>query len=109
MAMEEDEGDSDPEVVQQKRLKLLAGKAMPFSCTIRVPYATEQSAQMVHDTLSVDAELTPDKVDRAMRVEGKILVIEIRSTEMRLIKAVSSSFFDMAMTATRFLCEFDAE
>lgn len=106
--MEQEEEDlSDPESAQQKRIKLVQGSTMPFSCSMRIPFETAEAAHMVKEALAVDEELTPDKVVRSMRVEGRDLVVDIQSTEMRLIKASSASLFDMAMVALRFLCEFD--
>lgn len=101
---EEEEGLSGEET--QKRPKLDVD--MPFTCSVEVPFATARAAEITKQTLEVDAELTPDKVRRTLQVRGSVLVCSIESTEQRLLRASLASFFDMAMTATRFLCEFDS-
>ncbi|KAH9255417.1 hypothetical protein BASA81_006536 [Batrachochytrium salamandrivorans] len=102
---EEEEELSGEEGVQ-KRPKLDVD--MPFTCLVEVPFATCRAAEITKQTLEVDAELTPDKVRRTLLVRGSVLVCSIESAEQRLLRASLASFFDMAMTATRFLCEFDS-
>lgn len=103
--MKDDEFDEGDE--SMKRVKVEVD--MPFTCLVEVPFATERAAEITMQTLQVDAELTPDKVKRILTVRDNVLVVEIHSTEQRLLRASLASFFDMAMTAARFLCEFDSE
>lgn len=103
--MEEEEDDE--EEVNVKRTKLEETKVdMPFTCHIEIPFPTAHSAEITMKTLEVDKELTPDKVRRVLQVKDNILIVDIYSTEQRLLRASLASFFDMAMVALRFLCEF---
>ena len=96
-----EESTSDDEAVKKAKLEDLK-----YVCKLEIRFASERAATLTCQSLQVDEELTPSKVERSMQVRGEFLVVEIRATELRLLRASTASFFDMAMVAVRFLCEF---
>jgi len=102
-AAEEEEVASGAEDARPKRAKL---EDLKYVCKVRIKFATNKAAVMTQQALEVDKEISPEKVERTMHVDNVFLVVEIRSTELRLLRASAASFFDMAMVAVRFLCEF---
>ncbi|KAL3696915.1 hypothetical protein R1sor_010991 [Riccia sorocarpa] len=100
-----------PEVVLTELKEVALGDSkttdLPdLTCNFRVEYPTEEQAKIVMTTLSVDAELQPDKVARSMTVEGQHLLISFKATEARYLRASVSAFMDMLMLATRTIEEF---
>lgn len=77
-----------------------------LTCSVQVEYPSEELARIVMVTLSVDAELQPDKVARTMEVRGGRLSISFRATDARFLRASFSSFMDMLVLATRTIEEF---
>ncbi|KAL2643443.1 hypothetical protein R1flu_011030 [Riccia fluitans] len=77
-----------------------------LTCNLQIEYPTEEHARIIMTTLSVDAELQPDKVARSMTVEGQHLLISFRATEARYLRASLSAFMDMLVLATRTIEEF---
>ncbi|OAE31638.1 hypothetical protein AXG93_3384s1120 [Marchantia polymorpha subsp. ruderalis] len=77
-----------------------------LTCSMQVEYPSEELARIVMVTLSVDAELQPDKVARTMEVRGGRLSISFRATDARFLRASFSSFMDMLVLATRTIEEF---
>lgn len=57
-------------------------------------------------TLEVDEELQPTKIHRTLNVKGTELLVHFEATEVRLLRAAVSSFFDMSMLTARTLLEF---
>jgi len=100
--MLEESLSDDEEAVKRARVEDLK-----YACKMRIKFASEKAARITCQSLNVDAELTPSKVERTLQVDGEYLVVEIRATEIRLLRASVASFFDMAMVSVRFLCEFD--
>jgi tRNA threonylcarbamoyladenosine modification (KEOPS) complex Pcc1 subunit len=97
--LEEDSDDGE----QQKRARV---EDLKYSCKMEIRFASAEAARNVMLALQVDEELTPSKVERTMDVKDEYLIVEVRATEVRLLRASTASFFDMAMVAVRFLCEF---
>ena len=110
--LDEEEEEGEDAFENRKRGKLtmeMEKKEMPYVCSIEIPFASKRSAQLTLKALEVDEELTPQKVVRSIKVEEERLIVQIKSTELRLLRASVSSFFDMCMIAVRFLCEFDTQ
>ncbi|RMX70296.1 hypothetical protein KXD40_001759 [Peronospora effusa] len=63
-------------------------------------------AQFVLQTLEVDDELQPMKIHRKFVVEGTELHVHFEATEIRLLRAAVSSFYDMSLLTARTLLEF---
>jgi tRNA threonylcarbamoyladenosine modification (KEOPS) complex Pcc1 subunit len=82
----------------------------PHQALIHVPFATAKAARYVATALNVDKEISPDKVWREITIlptNDKIVLFEVRATDVRMLKAALLSLFDMTATCIRILCEFD--
>src|SRR4051794_13976592 len=95
-----DENSSDEEVAIKPK-----EEDLKYSCKLEIKFASATAAKNVLLTLQVDEELSPSKVERVMEVSGDFLIVTIRAVEVRLLRASTASFLDMAMVAVRFLCE----
>eukprot|EP01088_Endostelium_zonatum_P018626 TRINITY_DN6037_c1_g1_i1.p1 TRINITY_DN6037_c1_g1~~TRINITY_DN6037_c1_g1_i1.p1 ORF type:complete len:105 (+),score=12.56 TRINITY_DN6037_c1_g1_i1:110-424(+) len=71
--------------------------AFPHKYNIDIPFPKEEWAQNVCRTLSADRELKEDQVHRVMIVEGTHLKVTFETTELRLLRTVVTSFFDMLL------------
>ncbi|KAE8878155.1 hypothetical protein PF005_g22356 [Phytophthora fragariae] len=78
----------------------------PFECEICLTFPEEVDAHYVLQTLEVDDELQPDKIHRTLAVKGTELHVHFEATEIRLLRAAVSSFYDMGVLAARTLLEF---
>ncbi|CAH0477114.1 unnamed protein product [Peronospora belbahrii] len=78
----------------------------PFECTISLNFPAEVDAQFVLQTLQVDDELQPEKIHRRMSVKDTELHVHFEATEIRLLRAAVSSFYDMSLLTARTLLEF---
>uniref|UniRef100_A0AAV1V188 Transcription factor Pcc1 n=1 Tax=Peronospora matthiolae TaxID=2874970 RepID=A0AAV1V188_9STRA len=78
----------------------------PYECDICLNFPAEVDAQFVLQTLEVDDELQPDKIHRTLTVKGSDLHVHFEATEIRLLRAAVSSFYDMSMLTARTLLEF---
>ncbi|KAG7393713.1 hypothetical protein PHYPSEUDO_004476 [Phytophthora pseudosyringae] len=98
----------------------------PFECDISLNFPEEVDAQLVLQTLEVDEELQPEKIHRTLTVKGTELHVYVltlpmwcppglvavvrcshfEATEIRLLRAAVSSFYDMSALAARTLLEF---
>ncbi|KAF1779073.1 CTAG/Pcc1 family [Phytophthora cactorum] len=70
----------------------------------------EVDALYVLQTLEVDEELQPEKIHRTLTVKGDELHVydafHFEATEIRLLRAAVSSFYDMSVLTARTLLEF---
>ncbi|KAI8475900.1 MAG: transcription factor Pcc1-domain-containing protein [Monoraphidium minutum] len=66
-------------------------------------------ASAVLQALQVDPELNPGQVSRDLRVEGSTLHISFAATELRLLRAAVSTFYDLLALATRAAEQFGAK
>ncbi len=73
---------------------------------IRVLFAVPQHASYCLETLSVDDELQPDKASKKFVADGCTLVATLSASEPRLLRIVSSSFFDAISVVTQVLSAF---
>uniref|UniRef100_K3WQ75 Transcription factor Pcc1 n=1 Tax=Globisporangium ultimum (strain ATCC 200006 / CBS 805.95 / DAOM BR144) TaxID=431595 RepID=K3WQ75_GLOUD len=78
----------------------------PYECDISLAFPEAVDAAYALETLRVDAELQPDKITRTLAVEGTNLVVHFEATEIRLLRAAVSSFYDMGLLVARTLLEF---
>ncbi|ETK83659.1 hypothetical protein F441_11459 [Phytophthora nicotianae CJ01A1] len=78
----------------------------PFECEINLSFPEEVDAQYVLQTLEVDEELQPEKIHRTLTVKGAELHVHFEATEIRLLRAAVSSFYDMSVLTARALLEF---
>ncbi|GAB9469211.1 hypothetical protein Gpo141_00006495 [Globisporangium polare] len=78
----------------------------PFECDVCMTFPEAVDAQYALETLQVDAEIQPDKIHRTLSVEGANLIVHFQATEIRLLRAAVSSFYDMGLLVARTLLEF---
>jgi len=72
----------------------------PFALELRVPCASPAAAALMKSALDVDKELSPAQVTRTCAVQGSELCVNIRASELRLLRASAASFFDMVSFGT---------
>ncbi|KAF1778580.1 CTAG/Pcc1 family [Phytophthora cactorum] len=77
---------------------------------ISLGFPEEVDALYVLQTLEVDEELQPEKIHRTLTVKGDELHVydafHFEATEIRLLRAAVSSFYDMSVLTARTLLEF---
>lgn len=83
--------------------------ALPYTFCLQVPYSSATSATYVANALSVDPELTPDKVTKNVRVDGSTLLADFSASELRVLRASLSAFMDMLALSNRTLEAFGNE
>jgi EKC/KEOPS complex subunit PCC1/LAGE3 len=98
-----------------------------LSRTVRVPFLSEEHAQIARDVIDVDRELQPHAVERSLRLEGNILVAYVisfwsappvlspyrfdplrtfRTLTLRLARLTMNSFLENVDLVVRTLGEF---
>ncbi|KAF0719315.1 Aste57867_1128 [Aphanomyces stellatus] len=87
-------------------------KEHPYECEIVLTFGSADAADHALATLSVDEEISPDKITKELSVKGNQLIayvhcIHFWANEIRMLRAAASSFYDMALVVTRVLLEFD--
>ncbi|ETV79085.1 hypothetical protein H257_07836 [Aphanomyces astaci] len=82
-------------------------KDHPYDCEIVLTFGSSDAAVHALATLNVDAEISPDKITKELRVQGNQLIAHFWANEIRMLRAAASSFYDMALVVTRVLLEFD--
>ncbi|GLD95066.1 hypothetical protein PINS_up003691 [Pythium insidiosum] len=81
----------------------------PYECEIALSFPEAEDAQHAMMTIQVDEELQPEKIHRTLSVNGSDLIVHFEATEIRLLRAAVSSFYDMALLVSRTLLEFKDE
>ncbi|KAH9128288.1 hypothetical protein LEN26_008390 [Aphanomyces euteiches] len=82
-------------------------KDHPYECEIVLTFGSADAAANALATLSVDEEISPDKITKELTVRDNRLIAHIWANEIRMLRAAASSFYDMALVVTRVLLEFD--
>ncbi|KAJ0401512.1 hypothetical protein P43SY_009372 [Pythium insidiosum] len=78
----------------------------PYECEIALSFPAAEDAEHAMMTIQVDEELQPEKIHRTLAVKGNDLIVHFEATEIRLLRAAVSSFYDMALLVSRTLLEF---
>ncbi|TBU33316.1 transcription factor Pcc1-domain-containing protein [Dichomitus squalens] len=78
---------------------------------MRIPFASEQHANIAKQVIDVDRELQPDVVKRTLSVEGNELVATFTTLTVRLARLTSNAFLENVDLVVRTIGEFgeDAE
>ncbi|KAL7693326.1 putative CTAG/Pcc1 family protein [Plasmopara halstedii] len=84
----------------------MSSSTHPFACDLSLSFRDKMDAQNVLQTLEVDEELQPKDIYRTMIVTGTELHVHFEATEIRLLRAAVSSFYDMSLLTARTLLEF---
>ncbi|KAF1778564.1 CTAG/Pcc1 family [Phytophthora cactorum] len=91
------------------RRKIIDGSS-GFNVLAEATQQREVDALYVLQTLEVDEELQPEKIHRTLTVKGDELHVydafHFEATEIRLLRAAVSSFYDMSVLTARTLLEF---
>ena len=74
--------------------------------TVTVQLACEEHALIAKQVLEVDPELQPSKAAREFDVHGAALTVTLRATELRVLRVVVASVYDMVGVVVRTLREF---
>jgi tRNA threonylcarbamoyladenosine modification (KEOPS) complex Pcc1 subunit len=77
-----------------------------YRCQTSVEFDSPREAEIVFQTLSVDAELRPDDAARAMRLDGATVTVEFSAREPRMLRASVGTFYDLLGLAVRTLEAF---
>lgn len=74
-----------------------AGVLFPHKFNIDIPFARSEWADIVRTTLEVDKELKPTIVRRTLEAKDGVLHVTYEALEVRMLRTVVSSFFDMLL------------
>jgi hypothetical protein len=77
-----------------------------YSCELKIRFLSEEHATNALHVLQVDEELQREKSQKILKVQGCELFATLSATEVRVLRVMTSSFFDMVTTLTRTLREF---
>ncbi|KAJ2632371.1 Vacuolar protein sorting-associated protein 20 [Coemansia sp. RSA 1290] len=66
----------------------------PHSITLTVPFGDGKLAQIAKESLQVDSELSSDKVNRTISVEGANLIVTYTATTLRMLRVSVNGFMD---------------
>jgi hypothetical protein len=80
--------------------------AFPCRADVRVCYESAEHAKIARDTLAVDEEIQPTKIQRSYSIQGGALTIHFAAVEVRLLRVALSSIFDMLQVISNTLAEF---
>eukprot|EP00588_Corethron_pennatum_P015791 CAMPEP_0194282350 /NCGR_PEP_ID=MMETSP0169-20130528/22973_1 /TAXON_ID=218684 /ORGANISM="Corethron pennatum, Strain L29A3" /LENGTH=125 /DNA_ID=CAMNT_0039027641 /DNA_START=129 /DNA_END=506 /DNA_ORIENTATION=- len=105
--------------------------ARPYTSRIEIAFPDVRAARTAAAALSVDEELSPERVSRWISVErrsggggvggtdaaadgdddddGRVLLVRFEATEARMLRVAMSSFYDSLSVVLRCLQEFDGE
>ncbi|KAI1796850.1 transcription factor Pcc1-domain-containing protein [Ganoderma leucocontextum] len=78
---------------------------------MRIPFASDNHANIAKQVIEVDRELQPDVVKRTLSVEGTELVATFTTLTVRLARLTSNAFLENVDLVVRTIGEFgeDAE
>ncbi|OQR97716.1 hypothetical protein ACHHYP_10069 [Achlya hypogyna] len=79
----------------------------PYECEIILDFASAEAATYAFESLNVDDEISPDKITKQLSTKDHQLIAHFWASEIRMLRAAASSFYDMALVVTRVLLEFD--
>eukprot|EP00558_Chaetoceros_sp_UNC1202_P006974 CAMPEP_0197241340 /NCGR_PEP_ID=MMETSP1429-20130617/7401_1 /TAXON_ID=49237 /ORGANISM="Chaetoceros sp., Strain UNC1202" /LENGTH=91 /DNA_ID=CAMNT_0042701161 /DNA_START=373 /DNA_END=648 /DNA_ORIENTATION=+ len=80
-------------------------KDEPYKCSIDIQFLTRLHAQNAMDVLSVDKEIG-DRVTKILAVKGNIMVVNVSSSEAKMLRVAISSFYDMLSVFLKCYQEF---
>mmetsp|Transcript_13155 Transcript_13155/g.34418 ORF Transcript_13155/g.34418 Transcript_13155/m.34418 type:complete len:99 (-) Transcript_13155:1634-1930(-) len=79
-----------------------------FKYDMNVPFASQDHAVIVYNSLVVDEELQPKLVIRDMSVDKDVLKVTFYTNQLRILRVSVSSFYDMLTLATKTVAQFGA-
>jgi len=77
-----------------------------FRVLLQLDYGDSNFANIIKNTLEVDAELKPQIISRSMEVNQTILYITYESADLRMLRTSLTGFFEMLQLATLTIKEF---
>ncbi|KAI8814572.1 CTAG/Pcc1 family, partial [Cladochytrium replicatum] len=69
--------------------------SLTHSLTLRIPFASKDHAQIACSVLAVDREVKPSQSKKSFNVDGSTLVVEIKGSSLKVVRAVSDGLFEM--------------
>ena len=77
------------------------------TCTLYFTFRSGQVASNVARVLKVDREIQEDKVSKSFEVSSNVLKIDLCSSELKVLRVVASSLYDMMSVVLQTMDEFD--
>lgn len=77
-----------------------------FKSHVIVSFASTAEAELVENALSVDPELRPHEVQRAIALQGSDLTVTFQAQDIRTLRAATGTFMDLLGVATLTLGTF---
>ena len=77
------------------------------TCTLCFTFQSGQVASNVARVLKVDREIQEDKVSKTFEVSSNVLKIDLCSSELKVLRVVASSLYDMMSVVLQTMDEFD--
>mmetsp|Transcript_22175 Transcript_22175/g.30545 ORF Transcript_22175/g.30545 Transcript_22175/m.30545 type:complete len:86 (-) Transcript_22175:153-410(-) len=74
---------------------------------IKITFPCKIHAEMTKESLEVDEELQPLRLSKTFTVEDNVLIVHFRASDVKMLRVGMSSFFDMALVASKTLLEFE--
>ena len=84
----------------------MAGVSHEHTAILRLVFPDAAKAQVACQTLAVDDELQPEKIQKDLSTEGNTLVVRYAATEHRLLRVAMSSVFDGLGVTAKAIREF---
>jgi len=79
----------------------------PYQHRLSVSFPTQRSARLVYATVTVDAELRPERVKRSCTLQDHVLSLSFAAADFQHLRVSVSSFMDTLILATRTLATFN--
>ncbi len=80
--------------------------AAPLTATLTTLLASAAHAEVARASLAVDAELSPERSSKALRVDGASLVADFAAVDARNLRLAITSYCDMLSVVLRTLRDF---
>ena len=84
----------------------LDASSRQYKCEIEIGFPNAAHAEMTMKVLSVDKEISGDKVAKIFASKENILHVKFEATEAKLLRVSVSSFYDMLEVALKCFNEF---
>jgi hypothetical protein len=79
---------------------------LPLIASFTTTLASAAHAEVARASLAVDAELSPERSTKALRVDGTQLVADFAAIDARNLRLAITSYVDMLSVVLRTLREF---
>ena len=86
----------------------LAPPPLPFTAEANFSFrfSCPAHAEIAFSSLSVDAELSPERSTKILSLDGALLICKFTATDTRALRVTISAFCDMLCVVVRMLRDF---